>query len=30
MTERVTQIARNPWKLTAIGMALVEIGRAHV
>jgi len=23
MTERVTQIARNPWKLTAIGMALV-------
>ncbi len=23
MTERVTQITRNPWKLTAIGMALV-------
>jgi len=23
MTEHVTQIARNPWKLTAIGMALV-------
>jgi hypothetical protein len=23
MTERVTQLARNPWKLTAIGMALV-------
>ena len=23
MTERVTQLVRNPWKLTAIGMALV-------